>query len=95
MWIIFLSIAFVATVIRLLQFKRGYIAMWVALSATALTLCSFITMIVGWISQNDMSALADVVPTMHIVYWIFTVCMIVLNVLPLVLKKKNQVKYVS
>ena len=61
--------------------------MWVALSATALTLCSFITMIVDWISHNDMSALADVVPTMHIVYWIFTVCMIVQNVLPLVLKK--------
>lgn len=91
MWIIFLGTALIATVIRLLQFKRGYIAMWIALSATALTLCSFITMIVGWISQNDMGALADVVPTMHIVYWIFTVCMIVLNVLPLILKKSSEV----
>lgn len=91
MWIIFLGTALVATVIRLLQFKRGYIAMGVALSATALTLCSFITMIVGWISQNDMSALADVVPTMHIVCWVFTVCMIVLNVLPLILKKSSEV----
>ena len=92
MWIVFGVIAIASTFINLYMYKSGKnykLAMAIALSFTALTLCSEYTMVSEWVKLNDWTALLDVVPYMEIALWVLTIISIVLNILPILLELKN------
>ena len=92
MWILLGIIAINATFINLYMYKVGKdykLAMAIALSFTALTLCSEYTLVSRWVKLNDWMALSDVVPSMEIALWGLTIISIVLNIIPILLELKN------
>jgi hypothetical protein len=95
MWMIlgFLAIGFTISNIYLYVIKKDYeLAMALALSFTALTLCSFNDLVSYWVVKGDMSALLDVVPYTTPALWVLTLISIFLNMIPIIMKKNIQVK---
>ncbi len=93
MWLIFGSIAIIATFVNLYLYKTGKnydLAMAAGLSFTILTLVASYSMIASWVNVEDWAALLDVVPTMSRVFWILGVLSILLNITPAVLELKNK-----
>lgn len=93
MWIIFGLIAIIATFVNLYMYGAGKdykMAMAIGLSFTALTVVTDYSMVAAWVEGEDWAALLDVVPTMKTVLWIATVLSIALNLLPILLEKKNK-----
>ncbi|MFJ5771649.1 hypothetical protein [Psychrobacillus sp. NPDC093180] len=93
MWIIFGVIAIVATIINLYMYKVGKdykLAMAIGLSFTALTLCSEYSLVSGWVTVEDWSALMDVVPGMERALWFLTIVSILLNIAPILLELKGK-----
>lgn len=75
MWIVFGMLAILFTAINMLFTLNHKSSKWfgfVAISLTALTLCTFHTMDANYVNNQDWSALQDTVPTMTKMYWIFT-----------------------
>lgn len=94
MWLIFGSLAIFMTGVNWVQTIKGkdnQLAMALALSSTALTLCGFYGQTSVWVIKEDMSALLDVVPYVSPWLWILTINSIVLNTLPIFLKSKNKI----
>lgn len=93
MWLIFASIAILATFINLYMYRIGKdykLAMAMGLSFTTLTLVAEYKMVSDWVKLKDWSALSDVVPTMEIALWIMTTISILLNITPILLELKNK-----
>ena len=93
MWLILGLIAFIATFTNLYLYKRGKdykLAMALALSFTALTLCAEYSLISNWVKVEDWSALLDLVPTMEKALWILTSLSILLNLTPIFLESRNK-----
>ncbi|MBP3633965.1 MAG: hypothetical protein J6J43_05285 [Oscillospiraceae bacterium] len=91
MWVIFGSGAVllaVLGVIRRFLHCDGTWCSYLSLSLTALTLCAFCTRIGIWVTKEDWSALADVMPGMSKVFWILTLASIVINAIGLFRKKQ-------
>lgn len=92
-WIIFGLLAIGATLFNLYRFSVGKdykLAMAVALSLTALTLCAEYSLIAMWVEAEDWAALADVVPGMERALWVLTMTSIGLNVLPIFLERVKE-----
>ena len=93
MWILFGVLAITATLLKLYMYQTGKdykVAMAFALSFTALTLCAEYSLIATWVDKEDWAALLDVVPTMEKALWIFTVVLIILNIVPIFLERKKR-----
>lgn len=91
MWIFFGVIAVLATAINLYSFVIGKNYQWtqvLGLSFTSLTLVTLHSEVVEAVQAEDWVSLMDVWPTLTNTLWILTVISIVLNLLPLALKKK-------
>lgn len=93
MWFILGLIAILATFINLYMYKSGKdyrLALALALSFTALTLCAELSLVSNWVKIEDWGALSDVVPSMEIALWFLTIVSILLNITPLFLERKNK-----
>ncbi|MDO6655495.1 hypothetical protein [Anaerobacillus sp. 1_MG-2023] len=90
MWAILGVIAVVVTVINLSLYAAGKdykLAMAMALSFTALTICADYSYLNGWIKAEDWAALSDVVPGMARAFWLLTIVSISLNIAPIFLER--------
>ena len=90
MWILLGAIAIGATLVNLFMYhsKKEYkLAMAIALSFTALTLCAEYQMVSVWTRGQDWAAIEDVVPTMGSALWTLTLVSILLNMAPIFLEK--------
>ncbi len=93
MWLILGLFAIVATFINLAMYTTGKdykLAMAIALSFTALTLCAEHSLVSNWVKGEDWSALMDVVPGMEKALWFLTIVSILLNITPIFLEFKNK-----
>ncbi|WP_431027087.1 hypothetical protein [Lysinibacillus sp. LZ02] len=93
MWVILGLIAIVATFINLYMYIAGKdykLAMAMALSFTALTICADYSYLNRWVKVEDWAALSDVVPGMARAFWFLTIVSILLNIAPVLLELKNK-----
>ncbi|MBT2641901.1 hypothetical protein J7I80_06670 [Bacillus sp. ISL-41] len=93
MWVIFGVIAIVVTVINLSMYAAGKdykLAMAMALSFTALTICADYSYLSRWVKAEDWAALSDVVPGMARAFWFLTIVSILLNIAPIFLERKRK-----
>ncbi|MFB4159056.1 hypothetical protein ACE1TF_04165 [Geomicrobium sp. JSM 1781026] len=93
MWILLGFIAIIATLINLFMYKSGKnytLAMALALSFTALTLCAEYSLVSEWVVAEDWAALLDVVPSMEPVLWAVTLVSIGLNITPVFLDRRRR-----
>ncbi|SHM58201.1 hypothetical protein [Gracilibacillus kekensis] len=93
MWVILGIIAIVATLINLYMYSAGKdykLAMAIALSFTALTLCAEYSLVSVWVEAEDWAALMDVVPGMERALWFLTIVSILLNIAPILLERKSK-----
>ena len=92
MWILLGVITIIATLMNLLMYllKKDYkLWMAVAISFTALTLCTMIRMLTKWVVSEDWTALLDVAPLLEKSLWTLTILSILLNIMPLLLDYKR------
>ena len=90
MWFLFGIIAIFMTGINFFLYAVGKdykLAMALALSFTALSLCAQYSYIDNWVQSEDWSALADVVPIMAKALWVLTIASILLNIAPIFLER--------
>lgn len=90
MWFLFGIIAIFMTGINFFLYAVGKdykLAMALALSFTALSLCADYSYIDNWVQSEDWSALADVVPIMAKALWVLTIASILLNIAPIFLER--------
>ena len=93
MWVILGLIAIVITFINLYMYAAGKdykLAMAMALSFTALTICADYSYLNTWIKVEDWAALSDVVPGMSRAFWFLTTVSILLNITPILLDYKRK-----
>ncbi|TYS50987.1 hypothetical protein [Bacillus infantis] len=93
MWLILGVIAIVLTVINLSLYAAGKdykLAMAMALSFTALTICADYSYLTRWVKAEDWAALSDVIPGMARAFWILTIVSILLNLAPIFLEQKRK-----
>ncbi|QPC45857.1 hypothetical protein [Mangrovibacillus cuniculi] len=91
MWIIFGVIAIISTFVNLYLYKVGRdykLAMALALSFTALTICADYSYLTRWVIEEDWAALSDVIPGMARAFWFLTIVSILLNIAPIFLERK-------
>jgi hypothetical protein len=89
MWLILGVIAIVVTVINLSMYAAGKdykLAMAMALSFTALTICADYSYLTRWVKVDDWAALSDVIPGMARAFWFLTIVSILLNLAPIFLE---------
>ncbi|MEH7226703.1 hypothetical protein V7112_23140 [Bacillus sp. JJ1566] len=92
MWLILGVIATVVTVINLSLYVAGKdykLAMAMALSFTALTICADYSNLNRWVKVEDWAALSDVIPGMARAFWFLTIVSILLNIAPIFLERKR------
>jgi len=70
--------------------KDYKLAMAMALSFTALTICADYSYLNRWVKAEDWAALSDVVPGMARAFWFLTIVSISLNIAPVLLDLKNK-----
>ncbi|MFJ8066910.1 hypothetical protein ACIQYS_20240 [Psychrobacillus sp. NPDC096426] len=93
MWAILGVIAIVVTVINLSLYAAGKdykLAMAMALSFTALTICADYSYLTRWVKVEDWAALSDVIPGMARAFWFLTIVSILLNIAPIFLERKRK-----
>ncbi|MFF2754453.1 hypothetical protein ACFVR1_12000 [Psychrobacillus sp. NPDC058041] len=93
MWAILGVIAIVVTVINLSLYAAGKdykLAMAMALSFTALTICADYSYLTRWVKVEDWAALSDVIPGMAKAFWFLTIVSILLNIAPIFLERKRK-----
>ncbi|MFB4166892.1 hypothetical protein [Virgibacillus sp. JSM 102003] len=93
MWVILGVIAIVLTVINLSLYATGKdykLAMAMALSFTALTICADYSYLTRWVKVEDWVALSDVIPGMARAFWFLTIVSILLNIAPIFLERKGK-----
>ncbi|MEH7386439.1 hypothetical protein V7147_13685 [Bacillus sp. JJ1521] len=93
MWVILGVIAIVVTVINLSLYAAGKdykLAMAMALSFTALTICADYSYLSRWVKVEDWAALSDVIPGMARAFWFLTIVSILLNIAPIFLERKRK-----
>jgi peptidoglycan biosynthesis protein MviN/MurJ (putative lipid II flippase) len=93
MWAILGIIAIVLTGINLSLFAAGKdykLAMAMALSFTALTICADYSYVSRWVKVEDWAALSDVVPGMARALWLLTIVSILLNIAPIFLERRRK-----
>jgi len=86
---LFAAAAAILNIIFAVKGKNHKVFMFASLSLTSLTLCSFYSMIAKWGSHNDWGALQDVTPTVHVTLWFLTIISILMNSVPLFIKKSS------
>ncbi|WP_430787300.1 hypothetical protein VBD025_16090 [Virgibacillus flavescens] len=95
MWLTLGIIAIVLTVINLLLYAAGKdykLAMALALSFTALTVCADYSFLTRWVKAEDWSALSDVIPGIARAFWFLTIVSILLNIAPIFLERRGKKK---
>ncbi|WP_391122501.1 hypothetical protein [Psychrobacillus sp. L3] len=93
MWAILGVISIVITVINLSLYAAGKdykLAMAMALSFTALTICADYSYLSRWVKVEDWAALSDVIPGMARAFWFLTIVSILLNIAPIFLERKRK-----
>ncbi|MCK6207998.1 MULTISPECIES: hypothetical protein [Bacillaceae] len=93
MWLILGVFAIVLTVINLSLYAAGKdykLAMAMALSFTALTICADYSYLTRWVNAEDWAALSDVIPGMARAFWFLTIVSILLNIAPIFLERKRK-----
>jgi hypothetical protein len=93
MWLILGVIAIVLTVVNLSLYAAGKdykLAMAMALSFTALTICADYSYLTRWVKAEDWAALSDVIPGMARAFWFLTIVSILLNIAPIFLQRKRK-----
>lgn len=93
MWLILGVIAIVLTVINLSLYATGKdykLAMAMALSFTALTICADYSYLTRWVKAEDWGALSDVILGMARAFWFLTIVSILLNIAPIFLERKRK-----
>ena len=93
MWAILGVIAIVVTIINLSMYAAGKdykLAMAMALSFTALTICADYSYVSRWVKVEDWAALSDVVPGMARALWFLTIVSILLNIAPIFLERRRK-----
>lgn len=92
MWLIFGISAIITTILNIIFAATNKTNKWLgfsSLSLTALTVCSFYSDAASRVVQEDWSALLDILPTTSITLWICVFASIILNSIPLFIKKKE------
>ena len=98
MWIIFVSLSIICTLMSCLSiFKsqeklRAYWFSILGLVFTVLTLLAGYQLVSNWVKHEDWSALLDVVPSMFTILTIYVITMLTANIIALILirgKSKN------
>lgn len=82
MWLILGIAAIITAVLNVVWTIRNKDARWfgfISLSLTALTLCAEYSLVEKWVSNEDWSALMDVVPNIMKTLWLFTIASILIN----------------
>lgn len=82
MWLFLGVAAIITAVLNVVWTIRNKDARWfgfISLSLTALTLCAEYSLVEKWVSNEDWSALMDVVPNMMKTLWLFTIASILIN----------------
>ena len=82
MWFVFGIVAIVSAIMNIAWALTGRDPKWfrfISLSATALTLCGFYSNNARWVTNEDWSALMDVVPAMTTGLWRLTTLSIIIN----------------
>ncbi|MCM3617662.1 hypothetical protein M3936_08720 [Sutcliffiella horikoshii] len=95
MWVILGITAIIVTFINLYMYATGKdykLAMAMALSFTALTICADYSYLNRWIKVEDWAAISDVVPGMARALWFLTIASILLNISPILLEIKGNKK---
>ncbi|MEH7226339.1 hypothetical protein V7112_21210 [Bacillus sp. JJ1566] len=85
--------AILVTVINLSLYVAGKdykLAMAMALSFTALTICADYSNLNRWVKVEDWAALSDVIPGMARAFWFLTIVSILLNIAPIFLERKRK-----
>ena len=93
MWLLIGLLAILATSINLYMYLSGKdykLAMALALSFTALTICAEHNLVSNWVRAEDWAALSDVVPSMARAFWFLTFASICLNIAPVLLELKTK-----
>lgn len=93
MWVILGVIAIIITVVNLSLYAAGKdykLAMAMALSFTALTICADYSYLTRWVTVEDWAALSDVIPSMARAFWFLTIVSILLNVAPIFLERRRK-----
>jgi hypothetical protein len=93
MWLILGVIAIVVTIINLSLYAAGKdykLAMAMALSFTALTICADYSYLTRWVKVEGWAALSDVIPGMARAIWFLTIVSILLNIAPIFLERKRK-----
>lgn len=92
MWIFLGGIAIVTALLNVICIAKGQETKWlmfISLSFTALTLCTFYSADAKWVINEDWSALSDVTPIMSKSLWACTIALIVVNSVSLFRKHKG------
>lgn len=93
MWIILGFLTAVMTFMNLYRFnkRKDYkLYMALALTLTALENTAHYNLVSNWVLLEDWTALLDVVPSMEIALWAFTIISITLNLSPVLLASRTQ-----
>lgn len=91
MWLLFGAGAIVFTALHVVFALRNKESKWylyLSLSFTALTVCSFYADGANKVMNEDWSGLTDVMPAMSTILWICTIASILINAISLFIKKK-------
>lgn len=91
MWILFGTGAIIFAILNVVcsfQNKESKWFVYLSLSLTALTVCSFYSAGASRILNEDWSGLMDIMPTMSTVLWVCTIASILINSISLFKRKK-------
>ena len=92
MWMVLGIAAIITAILNVICTVMNKDAKWfrfISLSLTALTLCAIYSMDAKWVSNEDWSAMMDVVPNMSKMVWILTIASVLLNGISLFKKKER------
>lgn len=93
MWILLGIGAIIFAIWNLIWAFQGKDQEWLgfaSLSFTALTVCAFYADGAGYVVREDWSGLLDIMPTVSKMLWVCVILSILINSVPLVLKRNKQ-----
>ena len=91
MWLLFGVLAIVTAILNIdfsLKKKDNRWFMFLSLSLTALTVCTFYSDGAQRVIREDWGGLMDIMPTMSTALWVCVIASVLINGYPLLLKKE-------
>ena len=90
LWLLFGITAIITAILNVIWTLRHREAKWfrfISLSFTALTLCSFYSLAMQWVLNEQADQLLDVMPTLTKCLWFVTISSLIINSISLFKKK--------